>query len=297
MAKKIAIILNPFSGTSSKKNIEKLLMEKNNGYFEIIFKHTKYAGHAFELVNEAIEEKNEIIVALGGDGTVNEVGSAIYQSGKDVLFGILPGGSGNGFAMHLGLGRDIIKAFETMKQINYQYVDTCHVNNKFFINVSGVGFDARIAYLTKKSASRGFKRYFVTTMKEISNFKPIPLGITIDGDQKIEGEFGLAIVANATMFGYNFTVAPNASISDGLLDLNLFVKAPVWKYIFESYRMLNKTIDQSSIVKSLKGKEILIECLTKDYYHVDGEGYEFEGKLVYGINPRQMKLIVGKSLG
>jgi diacylglycerol kinase (ATP) len=291
MAKKVTIILNPFSGTSSKQNIESELQLKNKDFFDLNFKHTLHSGHASDLVNEAIEEGSEIIVALGGDGTVNEVASAVYDSDKDIYLGILPGGSGNGFAMHLGLGRDVHKAFDMLKKMKYQKVDACDVNGRFFINVSGVGFDARIAYMTKKSASRGFKRYFFSTLNELKNFRTLPMQIQIDDKEMIEGKFGLSIIANATMFGYNFTVSPNASINDGLLDLTVFKEASAFKYMLESYRMLNKTIDKSPLVSNYQGKKIVINCLENDYFHIDGEGFELNHSLIYSIRPKQMKII------
>lgn len=295
MAQKIAIIANPFSGTSAKSSLEKDLHKWNDGYFEIQYLPTLYKGHTFERVAEALNLNADIIVAAGGDGTVNEVASALYKLDKTRTLAILPGGSGNGFAMHLGLGRDIKTAFEFIKKGNTTLIDTCKVNNQFFLNVSGIGFDARIAYLTKQSSSRGFKRYFLTTMREIKNFRGIPLEITLDGDKKIEGRYGFAIIANATMFGYNFSIAPTALLNDGLFDLVLFKEASALKYIVNSYKMLTKTIHKSSLVQIEKAKSICIKSVEQDYFHIDGEGFEFTQELCYTIEPKSMKVIMGNS--
>ncbi|MBK8700041.1 MAG: hypothetical protein IPN29_11130 [Saprospiraceae bacterium] len=152
MSKKLVVIANPFSGTSTKSKLEKILHELNGGYFDLEVKYTEYAGHAKILAADAILEGAEIIAAAGGDGTVNEVASQV--SGTEATLGILPGGSGNGFAMHLGLGRDAIKAFDMLKKGKTSKVDSCWVNDVFFINVSGLGFDARVAYLTKHNKKK-----------------------------------------------------------------------------------------------------------------------------------------------
>lgn len=160
--KKIARNCQPFPGTNAKTNLEKNLHLLNKGHFDLEMAFTQHPGHACILAASAIESKYDIVAAAGGDGTVNEVASVL--AGTNTILGILPSGSGNGFAMHLGLGRDAIKAFEILKKENIILVDTCKVNDKFFINVSGLGFDARVAYLTKFNKKRGFWPYFMTSL-------------------------------------------------------------------------------------------------------------------------------------
>ncbi len=292
--KKVSIVANPFSGTSRKEKLKDLLMKANNDYYDLEINFTEGIGHARELVDQAISKGADIIVAAGGDGTVNEVAGQLMLSDKkdQLLFGILPGGSGNGFAMHLGLGRDTVKAYDFIKNGSYQYVDTCKVNNNFFINVSGIGFDARIAYLTKKSSSRGFKRYFISTMKELPNFKSVEAKITTD-QGVINGKFGAIIIANATMYGYNFTIAPTASLDDGLFDIVLLKEAPISQYLLNSYRFLNKTIHKSPFAQTLKTSFVTIECKNHDYFHVDGEGFLLDQPLNYSLTPKSLKVING----
>jgi diacylglycerol kinase (ATP) len=295
MRKKVTIIANPFSGTSRKENLRQQLLKANNDFFDLDIVYTEHAGHARELVDEAIWNGSKIIVAAGGDGTVNEVASQLYSniSKDDLLLGILPGGSGNGFAMHLGLGRDTIKAFDFIKRGKFQKVDTCLVNEKFFINVSGIGFDARIAYLTKKSSSRGFLRYFKSTMSELKNFSMVDAKITTD-QGVFEGKYAAIIVANATMYGYNFTIAPTAAIDDGLFDVILLKEAPLYSYLYNSYRMLSKSIHKSPFAQSLKTSFVKIECETSGgHYHIDGEGFKLKQALDYKIVSKSLNVIVG----
>jgi diacylglycerol kinase (ATP) len=288
MKKKLLVIANPYSGTNAKTNLENNLQLLNKGHFELEVAFTQYAGHACSLAADAINSNFDIVAAAGGDGTVNEVASVL--AGSNTILGILPSGSGNGFAMHLGLGRDAIKAFEILKKENIILVDTCKVNDKFFINVSGLGFDARVAFLTKFNKKRGFWPYFMTSLSEAKNFTTLPLTIQTD-TETIHGNFAAAIVANASMYGYNFTIAPTAALDDGFLDVILLKEAPVYKYLLASYRMLNKTIHKSNLVKSFRTSSLTISTNKKDYFHVDGEGFELNETLHFTIQRKNIKVV------
>jgi len=288
MKKRLLVIANPFSGTNAKTNLEKNLHLLNKGHFELDVAFTQHPGHACTLAASAIESQYDIVAAAGGDGTVNEVASVL--AGTKTILGILPSGSGNGFAMHLGLGRDAIKAFEILKKENIILVDTCKVNDKFFINVSGLGFDARVAYLTKFNKKRGFWPYFMTSLSEAKNFSTLPLTIQTD-TEIIQGNYAAAIVANASMYGYNFTIAPTAALDDGFLDVILLQEAPVYKYLLASYRMLNKTIHKSSLVKTFRTSSLIISTNKQDYFHVDGEGFELNETLHFSIQRKNIKVV------
>lgn len=251
--------------------------------------YTEYSGHAITLARSAVSDGFDIVVAVGGDGSVNEVAQALV--GTETILGILPGGSGNGFAMHLGLGRNASTALNYLNQGQILTIDTCTVNDRFFTNVAGIGFDARIAFLTKANKKRGFLPYFMTAVKESRNFKPTKLKITIDG-QKVSGSYAAAVVANASMYGYNFTVSPTATLQDGKMDVMLIKEAPLYKYFFESYRFLNRSLHKSSITEEYQGREIKIVLDDTDYIHVDGEGYEAELALDFVIRPRSLKVLV-----
>lgn len=287
--KKVTVIANPFSGTSTKSNLESSLSKINNDFFDLKVLMTEYAGHGAELAKEELMNGTEIIAAAGGDGTVNEIASVV--AGTDKTLAILPGGSGNGFAMHLGLGRDTLKAFEILKEQKTKWVDTCMLNDRFFINIAGLGFDARIAYLTKANKKRGFFQYFKTTIQESGKFKAMPLKITLDNSEVIEGKFAAAVVANASMYGYNFTIAPTAALDDGLFDVMLIKEAPVYKYFFTAYRMLNKTMHLSPLTLNYKATEVLIESEKEDYFHIDGEGFVMDENLKFTMKRDNIKVI------
>jgi len=288
--KNITFIVNPFSGNSSKTNLEEVIKSNLDlNIYNYKIAPTQYAGHATELSKIAAEQGSDVVVAVGGDGSVNEVAQSLLHT--NTILAVLPGGSGNGFAMHLGLGRNIVKAIKTINTGTVKIIDTCIVNGRFFINVAGIGFDARIAYMTKQNSKRGFIPYFKTTLREAKSFKPVLLEIEIDGDKKV-GEYAMAAVANATMFGYYFTIAPTARLDDGLLDLVLIKKASIWKYITSAYRFLNKTLDKSNLSEFYQGKHIKIKLLQNDYFHVDGEGMIAEKEMEFKIVPQSLRVLV-----
>ena len=270
MKKRVRFIVNPFSGTSQKGGFPNLVDTRlDKSLFSYEISYTEYAGHATVLAEEAVSNGVDIVVAVGGDGSVNEVAQALCFS--DTVLGILPGGSGNGFAMHLGLGRNVGKAINVLNHGKIKTIDTCTINERFFINVAGIGFDARIAHLTKKDSKRGFLNYFKTSLREVKNFKMVSLDVQIDNEH-LSGDYALASIANATMFGYYFTIAPPAKLDDGMLDIILVKKASLFKYALSSFRLLNKTLDKSRSVIHKQGKNIKISLKDTDYYHVDGEG-------------------------
>ena len=203
---------------------------------------------------------------------------------------MLPGGSGNGFSMHLGLGRSIKKAIQIINTGQIIEVDTCTVNDRFFINVSGLGFDARIAYKTKQNKKRGFFPYLLTSIREAWKFKPQKLKIEVD-DLTISGDYAAAVIANASMYGYHFTIAPTASMQDGIMDLMLIKKAPVYRYFLTIFRFLNRTLHKSKITETLQGRSISITMEDDNFLHVDGEGYITEKELIFKVIPKSLKVL------
>ncbi len=289
MKKRIRFIVNPFSGTSGKKttpDLIKNLLDHSKFEYEVVF--TQHAGHAIELAKEGVDLNFDYVAAVGGDGSVNEVAQSLLHSNTALI--VLPGGSGNGFAMHLGLGRNIQKAIQIINTGKTIEVDTCSVNNRFFINVSGLGFDARIAYKTKENSKRGFIPYLLTSIREALKFKPQKLDIIIDG-KKVSGEYAAAVIANASMYGYHFTIAPTASMQDGIMDIMLIKKAPLYRYFLMVFRFLNRSLHKSGITETFQGKSIAVTMQEESYLHVDGEGYKTEKELAYKISPKSLKVL------
>ena len=276
---------------SRKKNVPVLInnyLDKTQFDYTIAF--TEYAGHATELALEAVQQQYDIVVAVGGDGSINEVADGLI--GTSVQLGILPGGSGNGFAMHLGWGRNVVKAIKKLNNAKSITIDTCLLNGRSFVNLAGTGFDALVAYRAKQSTLRGLYAYTKFAILEAWSYPLETYTLIIDG-KEVTKEAALVVeVANAQMFGYNFVIAPQAKLNDGILDVLLVKKVPKWRYLFSLWRFFNQTFHKSSLVKTYAGKHIQILCDQAMPVHVDGEGYYLEKDLQFEIRPSSLQVLV-----
>ena len=285
----IRFIINPFSGANSKDKVPGLIEKYlDHDKFDYSIKFTESPGHATILAKEAVDNKVNIVVACGGDGTVNEVAKSLVN--QEAALGILPSGSGNGFAMHIGMGRDIKKAILKINTAVPRCIDSCTVNDVFFLNLAGVGFDALIAYKADKGAQRGFKMYFKLVTQEIFNFKANEFTVKMD-DKVVKGRFTTVAVANAAMYGYNFTVAPLAEMTDGLFDIVFIKKASIFRTLLSSWRMLNNTIHKSRLVEVYKSKSVSIETEGEYFYHIDGESDVFFNRLQFKLHPKSINVL------
>lgn len=291
--KRIRFIINPFSGLSKKNNIPELIDEHlDHTLFEHEISFTKYPLHAKFLAEEAKEMGLECVVAVGGDGTVNEIGSALVNS--NTVLAILPAGSGNGFAMHLGMGRNIKKAIQLLNDAQEIKIDTCTANENFFINIAGVGFDSMVANLSKQDSSRGLWLYMKYTILRAFTYKQKEMEILIDGQSKKACYLSVS-VANGSMFGYNFRIAPNALLTDGLLDVVLIKKAPLWKYLTTFWRFFNRTSDRLKYVDTIKCKAFKLHSQEAVYHHIDGEGIGQLNSLEVRIHEKSLNVLVPRA--
>jgi diacylglycerol kinase (ATP) len=289
--KRIRFIINPHSGVRKRLNLESLIaQELDKTQFDYHIAYTEYAGHATELAAEAVSEGCDIVVAVGGDGSVNEVAKSLIDT--DTILGILPAGSGNGFAMHLGWGRDIAAVLKRFSTAKVEIIDTCLMNDRPFINLAGVGFEAKVVYNTRNAPKRGFQGYLKGFLNQLFNYKFQQYKIKID-NQIFETEALTITIANAPMYGYNFIVAPQARYNDGKLEVVIIKRTHRLRYLATSFRMINRTINRSPLVKRFSGEKIEIFLNEPDFAQVDGEGYPIENeKLVFTVKPLSLKVLV-----
>lgn len=289
--KRISFIVNPISGTlRRRKDVESLLekhLDSSKFEYEVIL--TEYAGHAITLSKDARERGSDIIVAVGGDGSVNEVASSLI--GTETVFGVLPGGSGNGFAMHMGIGRKLVKAIKILNENKVKRIDTIELNGEPCVNLSGVGFAANIAYKFKETKQRGFMNYFKITMEQAYKYPFQKYEISIDGKPFIQRECLMVEVANSTSFGYNFKPAPLAKVDDGLLELVIVNKTPKHNYFAAFPRMVNGKIHKASFMERMACKKVDIKIPKNSFVHMDGEGFMKSDALNYKIIPNSLNVI------
>jgi diacylglycerol kinase (ATP) len=286
----IRFVVNPFSGNTSKRNLEQAILKYldfNQFDYQIIY--TEYAGHAIELTKTAVLEGADIVVAVGGDGSVNEVAAGLI--GTSVKMGILPLGSGNGFAKHLGLSRDLEIAFATINRFQYQSIDAATINGKVFVNLVGFGFDGLISNKMKKSRLRGLIGYAIKTLPLLFAYDTEQFEVKIDDKIPFNLDCFMLDIVNGSRFGYNFKIHAAADLSDGLLHLVAIKKASKWKYPLLLFAMLRGRVHKSKIVSIFSAKRIEIHTKKQIPMHLDGEGMYGSGDFEILVLPNALEVI------
>lgn len=288
--KRISFIVNPKAGTNLQKHIrESVEKYLNHDQFEYGFKYTEHAGHARELALEALAEGYDIVTAVGGDGSINEVASALI--GTKAILGIIPAGSGNGLAMHLGYGRDVEGAVRKLNTAQEKIIDVGLMNDRPFINLAGIGFDGLVSNMMKGSNWRGFIPYFLKSVE--AGLKYTPSLCTIEMDDRVLTEKCFAItIANGPMYGYNFQIAPDARMDDGLFEVVILKDAPRWQYFAAVPATLIGKIYDASFVEHFTTKRVRISTEGTNYTHLDGEGLVQEGDLTFEMKPKSLHILV-----
>ena len=288
--KRIVFIVNPKAGTNLQKHI-RTSVDRHLDHKRFIYGiwHTERAGHAAELTRKAIEEGYEIVVAVGGDGSINEVASELMHT--DVAMGIIPAGSGNGLAMHLGYGRDIDRAVRKLNTATVKTIDCGRLNGLPFINLAGIGFDGLVAKRMKGSNWRGFLPYFLKSVEAGLRYTGRTCTIETE-DCTITEKCFVITVANGPMYGYNFQIAPDARLDDGLFSVVIFKDVPKWQYFAAIPSSLNGKIYEAGFVRHFTAKHVKITGEGVNYVHVDGESIEMEGDLEFEMIPKALKILV-----
>ena len=291
MKKKILFIVNPISGGFNKTFIPSLIDQNlNHQIFDAQIVFSEYIGHAKKLAKNAVSSEYEIIIAVGGDGTINEVASEIESSGK--IMGIIPCGSGNGLARTLKISLNNAKAIANLNHLKTTKIDVGVLSdNKKFFNMAGMGFDAHISALFASDKKRGFAGYIKSTFKEISRYKPEEYIIAIDDVVYQKKAFMLSI-ANSSQYGNNAHISPNASVSDGFLDICIVKSFPIIGFPKLVYQMFSKTADTSKYVEIIRGKSIKVERIKDGPIHLDGEPFVMGQQIDIKIKHLALELVI-----
>lgn len=289
--KQVLFIINKYSGTGYKPAVEgRLLSFCQQAGLEAHLEFTQGRGHATQLAREASQSKNfDVVFAMGGDGTVNEVAKGVVNTNQ--VMGIIPKGSGNGLARHLGIPLDFKKCLSYIASTEVIAMDSFTVNNHLSINVSGIGFDGHIAGLFGKNGKRGLVNYARLVLQEFMQYPEFSGEIMIDGVLVSEQAFVLAF-ANSSQFGNNARIAPHASVCDGELDISFVRKVPFVQAAGFAQKMFTGNLGTSRFVKIIKGKEIKIRFPRPMAYHIDGETMQPASEFAIKINPGSIRLLI-----
>lgn len=270
---RIWLIINPISGTRHGEDIGLLARNTlDTSRFDLTLRYTERKGHGAEIAREAVAAGVDIVAAVGGDGTINEVASQLV--GSRTALAIIPHGSGNGLAYHLQIPINVKKALAVINDLRIEKMDVGYVNGKPFFSIAGIGFDAKVAYDFEADPRRGFFTYFKHILHNYFQYKSCDYHIEYDGQQMDTQAFFITF-ANSSQWGYNVRIAPMASMHDGLLDVCM-VKRP--KLLLKMLnvdlpKLLSSRFDKSSIVQYLACQRISIEPAVPHpiYLHIDGD--------------------------
>ena len=265
----ILFIINPISGTKAKTNLGTLIHSKLNlEMFDYDIAYTQYAGHASELSINAVNQNKNIIVAVGGDGTINEVARTLVHT--DSILGIIPFGSGNGLARHLHIPMNPELAIDIINKRVIRRLDYGLIDGHPFFCTCGVGFDAFVSFKFATSERRGMLSYLENTLKEGVKYKPETYIIeNEDGTQHFDAF--LIACANASQYGNNAYIAPKASMEDGLFDVIIMEPFNALEAPQIAIQLFNKTLDHNSHIKMFRSKKIRIYREHCGEAHCDGE--------------------------
>lgn len=287
--KKVLFIVNKYSGTGYLPEVEgRIIRACETEDFECTIEFTRDRGHATELALEAVQKSFSRVVAVGGDGTVNEVARGLINS--SIPMGIIPKGSGNGLARHLGIPIKIVPALQSLFKSNVIAMDTFTVNGRLSLNVSGIGFDGHVANLFGKNVKRGLAGYVKVTVNEFFQFKEFDIELHMGGKTLQRKAFIMA-VANSSQYGNNARIAPAASVTDGLLHISLLKKVPPYRLDFV-YSFFAGKIDESRYCDIIEAKDFTITTKTPVAFHIDGEPSGHADRFEIRLQPACLKMLV-----
>lgn len=265
---KIFFIVNKYSGTGFKAALEAEFInacEGNGVSCSLAYTEGRY--HATALAAEAVSKGYDRVVAVGGDGTVNEVAQGLI--GTPAAMGIIPKGSGNGLARHLHIPLQADLALKCLFTSEVMAMDTFRMNGRLSLNVSGMGFDGYIADLFRLDKTRGLQGYTRLVLNEFLRYPEFDAVLRIDEAEFQKRGFVIAI-ANSSQYGNNAKIAPSASVRDGLLNISILKKMPPYRLDF-IYSFFAGTIDQTAYCENLQARDLSIKLKAPISFHIDGE--------------------------
>ncbi|MEZ7839194.1 MAG: YegS/Rv2252/BmrU family lipid kinase [Flavobacteriales bacterium] len=288
----IHFIINPISGTGKQANIEeKISQELDSLKFDTYLHYTTHKGHATEIAKQLVAEKAGVVVAVGGDGTVNEVAQAMVSSSS--ILGIIPTGSGNGLARHLSIPQNVSKALRLINTLNTKEIDSCTANEQFFMNVSGIGYDAHISHCFASARKRGMKTYVKLILSEWWTYSVRNYKISINNTEVFNGDAVQVSFANGTQFGNNVIVSPESIDDDG--EIELCILRP-----FNFYEIPHLLLALATRRFHLHNRVQVLKCSSATIIsngaksHLDGEPKELGNSVVLKVLPKSIRVITNK---
>ena len=286
---KILFIINPKSGILNKKNIPDMVETNiDHNRYELFMEYTSYAGHATEIAASAVKNGFDVVVAVGGDGTINEVARSLVHTGTSL--GVVPCGSGNGFARHLGIPVDINKSIEFINKAQTVTVDYGTLNGNPFFCACGVGFDALVSADFANSTYRGMMSYVQKTLADWVDYKPEVYEVVADSVKKRYKAFLIAC-GNASQYGNNAYITPFASMRDGLLSVSILAPFTPVEVPLIVGQLFSNTLNKNSRMTTITARKITIKRKNAAPVHYDGEPAIMDAELKIEVVPDGLKVL------
>lgn len=290
----IEAIINPISGVGSKRKIPKMIREafaEKDVFVNISF--TEYQGHASVLARGAIEKGARCVIAVGGDGTVNEVARAMVHS--DAVLGIIPKGSGNGLARELHIPTEVRRALDLIVKSHTSTIDCCRADGHVFFCTCGVGFDAAVSQKFAGEKKRGSLTYIKNTVEEYLSYRPEVYELLID-DRTIHEQAFLVACGNASQYGNNAFIAPHANIQDGMMDITILEPFGPIDIAPLAIQLFTKQIDRNSKIRTFKGREVTIIRQKPGVMHLDGEPVMADSRIDISVIPHSLHVFTPETV-
>lgn len=291
MPRKLLFIVNPNAGKKISERIIDTIRKvfPENIYYQIVIWKDK--DHFKEVLDILRSQDYTDAIAVGGDGTVNQVAKSIL--GTNICLGIVPAGSGNGLARTLGLSMEVEEVIKQIAEGKTETIDSGIVNGIPFFCTSGVGFDAHIGNLFATSVKRGLQSYVKITTRELFKYRAKKYKLKFNG-QEIERKAFFITVANAGQYGNDFYIAPGAKMNDGVFHVSILRPFKFYEVIGLLTKILQKKADKSKLIETLICSELTIEREEKDVIHFDGEPAFTEKNVEFKCVPASLRVIVGE---
>lgn len=292
MRQKIHFVINPISGVN--RNPKKICR-----WIEEIFKNTEHQykieftrqpGDGTLLARKAVDEQYDMVVVVGGDGTINEVGRGLC--GTETALAVIPSGSGNGFARNFKIPLNQYQAIKLLLNPKIVTIDAGKINEHHFFNVAGFGLDANICQHFEAFGIRGPLPYFLVGTRAFIDYKPDPVQIKLD-DKEFEFTPLVVSIANSPEYGNGAIIAPGARPDDGYLDVAILDHIPLWKAASNLHRLFNGTIDHFSAFHTFRVKTVEIKRPAPGAIHTDGNPHQEIPELTVNVIPNSIKVVTG----
>jgi YegS/Rv2252/BmrU family lipid kinase len=285
----VDVIINPIAGIRPKAEVPEYVRSiLRDEEYDVRIYFTEYAGHASELAAQSARMGIDTVVAIGGDGTINETARSLV--GTRTALGLVPMGSGNGLARHIQIPLEVSRALEVIKEGHREQIDYGVINGHIFFCTAGVGFDAQVSQKFAEAKKRGGLTYVQSIINLISKYKPSTYTIYTD-DGRIREKAFLIAIGNAAQYGNNAYIAPRASMQDGQMDVTLIKPFNLIDAPQMAVQLFSRSLDSNDNILSFRSSHLRIIMPQPDVVHVDGEPIHMDGVLDVQTHPGGLSVL------